>query len=83
MTPTRMSTYDSVRADDLFYCPECRLPFPAFEVTNIIRNLIMWHPNTPLGAELAEHERLLAERRARQAVLEANFIGRSRLSTRS
>jgi hypothetical protein len=70
-----MSTYDRGRADDRFYCPECRLPFPAFGVTNIVRHLIMWHPRTPLGAELAEHERLLAQRRARQAVLEANFIG--------
>jgi len=68
-----MSTYDSV--DDRFYCPECRLPLPAFGVTDIFHHLVMWHPTTPLGAELGEHERLLAERRARQAVLEANFIG--------
>jgi hypothetical protein len=70
-----MSAYDSVRADDRFYCPECRLPFPAFGVTNIVQHLIMGHPNTPLGAELADHDRLLAARRARQAVSQANFIG--------
>jgi hypothetical protein len=70
-----MSAYDSVRADDRFNCPECRLPFPAFGVTNIVQHLIKWHPNTPLGAELAEHQRLLAARRAREAVSRANFIG--------
>jgi hypothetical protein len=70
-----MSAHESVRADDRFDCPECRLPFPAFGVTNIVRHLIMWHPNTPLGAELAEHERVLAQRRARQAVLQGDFIG--------
>jgi hypothetical protein len=48
-----MSAYDSVRADDRLYCPECRLPFPAFGVTNILQHLIIWHPYTPLGAELA------------------------------
>jgi hypothetical protein len=70
-----MSAYDSVRADDRLYCPECRLPFPAFGVTNILQHLIIWHPYTPLGAELAVHERLLEARRARRAVSQANFIG--------
>jgi hypothetical protein len=70
-----MFKHGSVRSDDRFYCPECRLPLPAFGVTNIVRHLITWHPNTRLGAELAEHEQLLLQRRAKQAVLEANFIG--------
>lgn len=70
-----MLTYDTVRADDRFYCPECRMPFPAFGVTSIVRHLIAWHPSTRLGAELAEHEQFLVQRRARQAVLDANFIG--------
>jgi hypothetical protein len=70
-----MSAYDSVPADDRFHCPECRQPLPASGVTTIVQHLIMWHPNTPLGAELAEHERLLAAKRAKQAVSQANFIG--------
>ncbi len=70
-----MSTYDTVGATDRFYCPECHLPFPAFGVTNIVRHLIMWHPNTPLGAELTEHQRVLVERRARRALSDANSIG--------